>query len=85
MPNSVRDPIYRNLISGIVTARTRANLTQQTVAERLGRPQSYMAKVEGCERRIDVVEFLQIAKAVDFDPIGLVREAWKSVKIPRGK
>ena len=79
MPSSVHDPIYREVISGIVAARIAANLTQQAVADRLGRPQSYVAKVEGCERRVDVVELLQIAKAIGFDPIPLTRAAWKRV------
>jgi transcriptional regulator with XRE-family HTH domain len=79
LPSSVSDPIYRELISGIVEARIAAELTQQTVADRLGRPQSYVAKVEGCERRIDVVELLQIAKAIGFDPVALIRPAWKRV------
>jgi transcriptional regulator with XRE-family HTH domain len=80
LPTSIRDPIYRELISGIIEARTAAELTQQAVADRLGRPQSYVAKVEGCERRIDIVELLQIALAIGFDPMALVRAAWKGVK-----
>jgi transcriptional regulator with XRE-family HTH domain len=83
LPSSVHDPIYRELISGIVAARTDADLTQQAVAEKLGRPQSYVAKVEGCERRIDVVELLHLAKAIGFDPMVLVRAAWRSVRDAR--
>jgi transcriptional regulator with XRE-family HTH domain len=80
LPSSVHDPIYREVISGIVAARIAADLTQQAVADRLGRPQSYVAKVEGCERRMDVVELLQIAKAIGFDPMVLIRSAWRQVR-----
>jgi transcriptional regulator with XRE-family HTH domain len=83
LPSSIRDPIYRELIASIVEARDTAKLTQQVVADRLGRPQSYVAKVEGFERRIDVVELLQIAKAIGFDPIPLVRRAWAKVRESR--
>ena len=41
---------------------------------RLNRPQSFVAKYETGERRIDVVEFLEIAEAVGFDPSELIRE-----------
>lgn len=84
MPSSVRDPVYRELIAGIIEARIAAELTQQAVAGRLGRPQSYVAKVEGCERRIDVVELLHIAVAIGFDPLPLVRSAWKRVREGKG-
>lgn len=79
MSNSIRDPVYRELIAGIVVERTKAQLSQQAVADKLGLPQSYIAKVEGYERRIDVLELLQLAKAVGFDPIALVRRAWRRI------
>jgi transcriptional regulator with XRE-family HTH domain len=84
LPSSVRDPIYQELIASIVEARNTAELTQQVVAKRLGRPQSYLAKIEGCERRIDVIELLQIAKAIGFDPVALVRKAWTKVRDASG-
>ena len=80
MPKSIQDPVYRELIARIVDARIDAQHSQATVAGRLGRPQSYVAKVEGCERRIDVVEMLHLADAIGIDPIPLVRAAWKSVR-----
>ena len=43
------------------------------VAERLGKPPSYVAKYEGGDRRLDVLEFLDIAAAIGFDPCGLIR------------
>lgn len=40
----------------------------QQVADRLERPQSFIAKVEGGERRIDLVEFVALSRALDTDP-----------------
>jgi transcriptional regulator with XRE-family HTH domain len=68
------------LIDRLVAARARAGLTQQAVAARLGRPQSYVAKVEGLERRLDVVELLQLANAIGFDPMPAIRAAWRSIR-----
>ena len=61
----------------MVKARKAAGLTQQELANRLKRPQSFVAKYEGGERRIDVVEFLGIARALGTDPIRLLRELQK--------
>lgn len=54
-------------------ARLRAGLTQAETAALLGRPQSFVAKYERGERRIDVVEFIHISRAVGADPLRLFR------------
>lgn len=71
---SLRTPEHKKLISLLTAAREKAGLTQQQLADRLGKPQSFVAKYEGGERRIDVVEFLTIAQALNFDPARAVRE-----------
>ena len=43
-------------------------MTQQALADRLGRPQSFVAKYEKGDRRLDVVEFLTITEILDADP-----------------
>lgn len=45
----------------------------------VGKPQSYVAKVEGLERRLDVVEFLRLAEVLEWDPIPAIREARKTM------
>ncbi|BAQ16624.1 hypothetical protein [Methyloceanibacter caenitepidi] len=47
------------------------------MAERLKKPQSFVAKYEGGERRIDVLEFLVIARVLDADPVRLLRTLMK--------
>nr|WP_206615447.1 helix-turn-helix transcriptional regulator [Solirhodobacter olei] len=54
------------------SARQGAGLTQQQVADRLGRPQSFVAKVEGYERRLDVVEFLHLCRAIGIDASAMI-------------
>ncbi len=53
-------------------ARERSGLTQSDLAERLGRYQSVVAAIEGGGRRVDLVEFLDIAEALDFDPAAML-------------
>jgi transcriptional regulator with XRE-family HTH domain len=56
----------------MVGARKSAGLTQQALAARLKKPQSFVAKYEGGERRLDVVEFIAIARALGADPLKLM-------------
>ncbi len=65
---------YADLIQGLVEARKSVGLTQQDVADALGKPQSYVAKIEGCERRLDIAEFVDYARALRQDPTGLLRK-----------
>ena len=44
--------------------RVQANLTQVQLAKKLGKPQSYVSKYENGERRLDLIEFLQIASCL---------------------
>jgi transcriptional regulator with XRE-family HTH domain len=60
------------LLELLILARRQGGLTQQAVAERLDRPQSFVAKYENGERRLDVLEFLAVARALEADPVGLL-------------
>ena len=56
----------------MIRACKAAGLTQQALALRLKKPQSFVAKYEGGERRLDLVEFIAIARALGADPIKLM-------------
>ena len=79
MPSSIHSTVYRELIEFLIEARNTAGLTQQAVADSLSRPQSYVAKVEGFERRLDVVEYLEFANAVGISPVSAIKVAWVQV------
>ena len=57
----------------LVQARREAGLTQADLAQRLSRPQSFVSKYERGERRLDVVEFLEVAAAIGKDPADLLK------------
>jgi transcriptional regulator with XRE-family HTH domain len=67
----------------LVKARKTAGLTQQNVARRLKKPQSFVAKYERGERRLDVVEFVAITRAIGADPVHILRALLKS-RLSRG-
>lgn len=79
MVKSLHTPEYEYFRVLLVTAREKANLTQSEVSTRLSRPQSFVAKYEGGERRLDVVEFVEVCKALDADPHVVLAELQSKV------
>lgn len=69
MSKSIYNEAYRSLVEALKSARREAGVTQQDVAEVLNKPQSYVAKVEGCERRLDVIELIEFAACIHWNPI----------------
>lgn len=51
----------------LTDARLKVGLTQTEVANQLSRPQSFVSKYESGERRLDVVEFLEVCASVKAD------------------
>ena len=64
---------YKTFLGILVEARNKAGITQAVLAERLGKPQSFVSKYERGERRLDIPEFIAIARALNRDASGLVR------------
>jgi transcriptional regulator with XRE-family HTH domain len=59
---------YENFTNLLRQERKAAGLTQADLAKKLRRPQSYVSKYERGERRLDVIEYLDIAQKIGFDP-----------------
>jgi transcriptional regulator with XRE-family HTH domain len=57
----------------LAAARVAAGLTQTALAKKLGRPQSFVSKFEAGERRLDIVEFLEVTRAIGVDPHDIIR------------
>lgn len=72
MPGSLGTPRYDTLIKMLVQARKQAGLTQSQVADQLGKPQSFVAKYERGERRLDIVELVDLAKVLSNYPEDLM-------------
>ncbi len=73
MQKSLKSSEYGRLVELLVAARKKADIRQQELAKTLGRPQSFVAKYENGERRIDLVEFIAIARALKADPLKLFK------------
>lgn len=71
---SIRTDEYSALLRRLVSARKEAGVTQQELAARLGRPQSFVSKYERQERRLDVIEFIGICRVLGMSASDIVRE-----------
>lgn len=73
MSRSVHTAEYEELRRQLVDRRRAAGITQHQLAAILGKPQSFVSKFENGERRLDVVEFLQVVRALGADPHKIIR------------
>lgn len=71
MPKTIFTGANKIVVDVIKQARLEAGLTQHELAELLGRDQSHISLIEGSQRRLDVVEFHQLATALGLDPVKL--------------
>ncbi len=62
---SIHDERYRRMIRHLVTCREQRKVTQDSLANQLSRQQSFIAKVENLDRRLDVVELVDWLNALD--------------------
>jgi transcriptional regulator with XRE-family HTH domain len=49
-------------------------MTQQQLADKLSRPQSFVSKIENADRRLDVIEFIEVCRLLGADPYALLKQ-----------
>ena len=74
MTRSVFSLKYERLRNALIRARQAAELTQIDVARKLRRPQSFVSKYERGERRLDVVEFLEVTDVLKVAPCEIIEQ-----------
>lgn len=74
MPKSVFSGAHRHVVDSLVEARRRSGLTQAEVAQRIGRDQSFISLIENSQRRVDVLEFFALARAMGADPMAMLKD-----------
>ena len=72
LAKTLRSKRYKALIGLLVARRQAAAMTQSDLAVRLGKSQSFVARLESGQRRITVVEFMTLAKILRFDPYKVI-------------
>ncbi len=74
MQKSIYKPEHNLLRELLADARKAAGYTQTALSKKLRKPQSFVSKYESGERRLDVIEFLEISKALGIDPAKIVKK-----------
>lgn len=64
---------YQRFRALLIEARRAAGLTQVDLASKLSRPQSFVSKYERGERRLDLIEFLEVADALGVQPTQVIK------------
>ncbi len=78
MAKTIHSEGHEALCQALIEARKASGLTQAELAARLHCHQSFVARVESGQRRIDVVELVVLARALGADAgavLGLVEQA----------
>lgn len=70
---TIFSPEYDLFRQHMIAARKEAKLTQAKLAQSLNKPQSFVAKYENGERRLDVIEFMQVTRVLGIDPCEIIR------------
>ncbi len=85
MAGTLHTDQYRTVIRALVSARNKRGFSQGALALLIGRPPSFVAKVELCERRLDIIEFCVWVTALAEDPSEFMQVHLSSLpsKIPR--
>lgn len=74
MTRSVFTDKYERFQQLLIDARKAADLTQTQLAGKLRQPQSYVSKYERGERRLDLIEFLEVAHVLGIDPADFIKQ-----------
>jgi transcriptional regulator with XRE-family HTH domain len=72
--NTLGTKQHKMLIAILIAKREASGMTQTELAKNLGEYQSFIARLESGERRVDVIELIQLARALNFDAAAVVRE-----------
>ena len=80
MTKSIFTSNYQLLLKLLISARKKAKITQQELAKKLGKNQSYISKYENSERRLDLIEVITITRAIGINPTEILEDLLKEWK-----
>jgi transcriptional regulator with XRE-family HTH domain len=77
MPKTIYGGDHPHLVAVLTDARQKSGMTQAQLAERVGKDQTYISIIERGQRRVDVLEFVALARAMNADPAELFSDVLK--------
>ncbi|RWL50117.1 MAG: XRE family transcriptional regulator [Mesorhizobium sp.] len=78
MPKSLHSKRHLMIAAALADQRRSKGLSQAQVAKALGRHQPFIANIESGQRRVDLVELLELAEIIDLDVLTLVKQVMDS-------
>lgn len=81
MPKSVFTDAYASTIGRLIALRKERGVSQVELARRLGKTQQFVSAVERCERRLDVVEYYAVIRALGGDPEAVFLDLIRSLPV----
>ena len=75
MPKTVFTGAHQHVVDVLVEARRQSGLTQAQLAAKVGKDQTFISLIERSQRRVDVLEFVALARAMGMEPANLFVEA----------
>lgn len=79
--SSIHDARYKTLIDILIVARREKKISQSELASRLGFTQPDISKIERLERRLDVIEFIDILDAISDNDYLFFKQKWDEVNV----
>lgn len=84
--NANNNPAYVDLLKKLRAQRDHLGWTQVELANKIGRKQAYVAKIETGNQRIDLMEFHKWVKALKLDPLAMAKTLFDALEaFPRGR
>lgn len=77
MPKTLGDQRHDELIRYLIEKRGEADMKQVELAERMKVYQSFIARLESGQRRVDVIELIKLGEVLGFDPVEIVAKLAK--------
>ena len=74
MSKSIYDARHVALVEILIEKRKEAGIRQVDLAKAVGKQQSFVARLESGQRRIDVVDLIKFGELLDFDPIEVIKD-----------
>ena len=74
--SSIHDPRYKKLIQELISIRESKKVTQVELAASLNKHQSYIAKVENLDRRLDILELTDWLTALEISIIHFIEKTF---------
>ena len=79
MPKSQFSPAYQTFVEILTAARKEKGITQAELGALIGRKQTHISIIETGDRRLDLIEFCALAKAMGYDPVKLFKRVYEAL------